>query len=128
MALWKSQIEEHTSDWLRVVWISGLGQIMNGRTYKCVLCYRSGVPLFSVLKSRSACSKVLRGYENHYVSCTGIVGIKHRHNMVCDTLVDICFWSGILAGKEVDIGIGSSPLTKIGMIDFVPGHAVIDAA
>ncbi|GKA36384.1 hypothetical protein Tco_0722875 [Tanacetum coccineum] len=35
MALWKSQMEEHTSDWLRVVPIFGLGQTMNGRTYRC---------------------------------------------------------------------------------------------
>ncbi|GJV02599.1 hypothetical protein Tco_1336168 [Tanacetum coccineum] len=32
--------------------------------------------------------------------------IWHRHNAVRDTLVDICFWSGISAGKEVDIGLG----------------------
>ncbi|GJX20913.1 ABC transporter A family member 9-like protein, partial [Tanacetum coccineum] len=31
MALWQSQKEDHTSDWLRVVPISGLGQTMNGR-------------------------------------------------------------------------------------------------
>ncbi|GKA56323.1 hypothetical protein Tco_0755395 [Tanacetum coccineum] len=29
--------------------------------------------------------------------------IKHRHNVVRDTLVDICYRSGISAGKEVDI-------------------------
>ncbi|GKC48899.1 hypothetical protein Tco_1071644 [Tanacetum coccineum] len=29
MALWKSQMEDHISDWLRVVLISGLGQTMN---------------------------------------------------------------------------------------------------
>ena len=159
MALWKSQMEEHTSDWLRVVSISGLGQTMNGRTYRCVLCYRLGVPLFSVPKPCSACSRVFAGdiYGDHAVSCTGIVGIKHRHNIVRDTLVDIYFRSGISAGKEVDIGLGggrdkplrpadmllyswgggldvcvdltgSSPLTQTGMIDFVPGRAVIDAA
>ncbi|GJR33690.1 hypothetical protein Tco_1209374 [Tanacetum coccineum] len=123
MALWKSQMEDHTSDWLRVVLISGLGQTMN---------------------------------EDHAVSCAGIIGIKHRHNVVCDTLVDICFRSGISAGKEVDIGLndgrdktlrsadmllyswdkgldvcvdltGSSPVTQTGMADFEPGHAVIDA-
>ncbi|GJS67991.1 hypothetical protein Tco_0682556 [Tanacetum coccineum] len=32
MALWTSQREDHTSDWLRTVPISGLGQTMNGRT------------------------------------------------------------------------------------------------
>ncbi|GJR05913.1 hypothetical protein Tco_0528897 [Tanacetum coccineum] len=58
----------------------------------------------------------------------GVIGIKHRHNAVHDTLVDICFWSGISTGKEVDIGLGSSPLTQTGMADFVPGRAVIDAA
>ncbi|GJW80399.1 reverse transcriptase domain-containing protein [Tanacetum coccineum] len=74
-----------------------------------------------------------------------------------DTLVDIYLRLGILAGKEVNIGLGggcdkalrpadmllysweggldvcvdltrSSPLTQTGMADFVPGRAVIDAA
>ncbi|GJU01183.1 hypothetical protein Tco_1111521 [Tanacetum coccineum] len=76
MALWKSLMEDHTSDWLRTVHISGLGQTMNGKTYRCVLCYR-----------------------------LGIIGIKHRHNVVCDTLVDICYRYGISARKEVDIGL-----------------------
>ncbi|GJR19472.1 putative reverse transcriptase domain-containing protein [Tanacetum coccineum] len=60
-------------------------------------------------------------YGDHDVSCAGVIGIKHRHNIVRDTLVDICYRSGILVGK-------SSPLTQTGMADFVPGHAVIDAA
>ncbi|GJV72331.1 hypothetical protein Tco_1492326 [Tanacetum coccineum] len=159
MALWKSQMEDHTSDWLRTVLISGLGQTMNGKTYRCVLYYRLGVPLFSVSKPCSACSKVFTRdiYGDHVVSCAGIIGIKHRHNVVRDTLVDICFRSGILARKEVDIGLGggcdkplrladmflyswdegldvcvdltgSSPLTQTGMVDFVPGRAVIDAS
>ncbi|GKB04207.1 hypothetical protein Tco_0832350 [Tanacetum coccineum] len=159
MALWQSQREDHTSDWLRVVLIFGLGQAMNGKTYRCVLCYRLGVPLFSVSKSCSACSKVFTGdtYGDHVVSCAGIIGIKHRHNVVCDTLVDICFRLGISVGKEVDIGlgggcdkalcpadmllyswdggldvcvdlIGSSPFTQTVMADFVPGRAVIDVA
>ncbi|GKC92812.1 hypothetical protein Tco_1158254 [Tanacetum coccineum] len=33
MDLWQSQREEHTSDWLCVVLISGLGQTMNGKNY-----------------------------------------------------------------------------------------------
>ncbi|GJV55808.1 putative reverse transcriptase domain-containing protein [Tanacetum coccineum] len=159
MALWQSQREDHTSDWLRVVPISGLGQTMNGKTYRSVLCDRLGVPLFSVSKPCSACSRVFAGdiYGDHAVSCAGTIGIKHRHNMVRDTLVDICFRSGISAGKEVDIGLdggcdkilrptdmllyswdggmdvcvdltGSSPLTKTRMTDFAPSRAVTDAA
>ncbi|GJX17489.1 hypothetical protein Tco_0218321, partial [Tanacetum coccineum] len=121
MALWKSQMEDHTPDWLMVVPISGLGQTMNGRTYPCVLCYRLGVLLFSVLKSCSACSRVFVAdiYGDHVVSCAGIVGIKHRHNIVRDTLVDIGFRSGISAGKEVDIGLGGGrdkPLRPVDML------------
>ncbi|GKE36442.1 hypothetical protein Tco_1459847 [Tanacetum coccineum] len=124
MALWQSQMEDHTSDWLRVVPISGLGQIMNGKTYHCVLCYRLGVLLFSVPKPCSACSKVFTEdiYGDNVVSCAGIIGIKHRHNVVRDSLVDICFRSGISAGKEGPL------LWQIRMVDFVPGLAVNDAA
>ncbi|GKC72104.1 hypothetical protein Tco_1117987, partial [Tanacetum coccineum] len=135
MALWKSQMEDHTSDWLRAVPISGLGQTMN------------------------ACSRVFAEdiYRDHDVSCAGIINIKHRHNVVRDTLVNICYRSGISAGKEIDIGLeggcdkplrpadmllyswdggldvcvdltGSSPLTQTEMTDFVPDRAVIDAA
>ncbi|GJR08519.1 hypothetical protein Tco_0791171 [Tanacetum coccineum] len=95
-------------------------------------------------------------YGDHAVSCAGIIGIKHRHNIVCDTLVDICYRSRISASKEVDIGLEggcekplrptdmllyswvggldmcmdltkSSPLTQTGMADFAPGRAMIDA-
>ncbi|GJS87973.1 hypothetical protein Tco_0770609 [Tanacetum coccineum] len=107
MALWKSQMEDHTSYWLKVVQISGLGQTMNGRTYR-----------------------VFMGdiYGDHAVSCAGIVGIKHRHNVLRDTLVDICYRSEISSGKEVDIGLGSSPLTQTGMVDFMLGRAMLEAA
>ncbi|GKE38327.1 hypothetical protein Tco_1461732, partial [Tanacetum coccineum] len=104
-----------------------------------------------------ACSRVFAGDIYGDLSCAVMIGIKHRHNIVRDTLVDICYRSGISAGKEVDIGLdggldkplrladmllylwdggldvcvdltGSSPLTQIGMVDFVSGRAVIDAA
>nr|GEW20292.1 hypothetical protein [Tanacetum cinerariifolium] len=82
IALWKSQMEDHTSEWLRMVLISSLGQTMNDI------------------------------YGDHVVSCAGIIGIKHQHNIVRDTLVDICLWFGILVGKEVDIGLGGRELDK----------------
>ncbi|GKA31015.1 hypothetical protein Tco_0717320 [Tanacetum coccineum] len=106
-----------------------------------------------------ACSRVFNGdiYGDHAVSCVGIVGIKHRHNVVRDTLVNICYRSWYSVGKEVDIMLdrgcdkplrptnmllyswdkgldvcvdltGSSPLTQTGMADFVPDRAVIDVA
>ncbi|GKA80489.1 hypothetical protein Tco_0787181 [Tanacetum coccineum] len=80
---------------------------MNGKTYHCVLRYQLGVTLFSVSKPCSACSRVFNWdiYGDHVVLCPGIVGIKYRHNVVRDTLVDICYRLGISAGKEVDIGL-----------------------
>ncbi|GJV60519.1 hypothetical protein Tco_1466619 [Tanacetum coccineum] len=116
------------------------GVVASGPTFNDALCAfntkmetgllsNTSVPLFSVSKPCSACSKVFTGdiYGNHNVSYAGIIGIKHRHNVVRDTLVDICFRLGISVGKEVDIGLGSSPLTQTGMADFVSGRVVIDA-
>nr|GEU97078.1 putative reverse transcriptase domain-containing protein [Tanacetum cinerariifolium] len=86
---------------------SRLGQIMNDKTYHCVLCYRLSIPLSSILKPCSTCSRVFAGdiYGDHDVMCAGIIGIKHRHNVVRDTFVDICYHFGISDGKEVDIGL-----------------------
>nr|GEV41018.1 ABC transporter A family member 9-like [Tanacetum cinerariifolium] len=116
MDLWQSQTEDHTSDWLMVVLISGLGQTLNGKTYCRVLCYRLGIPLFSVLKPCSVCSRAFTGdiYGDHVISCAGIIGIKHGI-----TLYVIPLSTSVL---------GSSPLTQTGMVDFVADHAVTDAA
>ncbi|GJZ13273.1 hypothetical protein Tco_0548503 [Tanacetum coccineum] len=38
--------------------------------------------------------------------CASIVGIKHRHNVVHETFVDISYQSGISAGKKLDIKCG----------------------
>ncbi|GJY53392.1 hypothetical protein Tco_0445056 [Tanacetum coccineum] len=97
MALWKSQMEDHTSEWLRLVPISGLGQTMNNKTYWCVLCYRLGVP-YSPFRSRA---QLAQG------SLRGI--------FIETTLISV--------GKEVDIGLGGGrdkPLRLADMYDFLP--------
>ena len=107
----------------------------------------------------SSCSRVSDGdvFGDHAVSCAGMVGVKHQHNIVRDTLLDICYRSGISARKEVDVRLtggddgalrpadvllyswdrgldvcidltGSSPLTQSGLSDFVPGRVVAVAA
>nr|GEW49915.1 hypothetical protein [Tanacetum cinerariifolium] len=68
-------------------------------------------------------------YGDHVVSCADITGIKHRHNGVRDTLVDICYRSRISARLDVCVDLtGSSPLTQTEMADFVPDRTVIDVA
>nr|GEV97371.1 hypothetical protein [Tanacetum cinerariifolium] len=111
--------------------VYSVGETMNGKTYCCVLCYQLGIPLFSGLKPCSACSKVFAGdiYGDYAVSCAGIIGIKHRHNAMRDTLVDICYHFEISVGLDVCVDlIGSSPLTQTRMVYFIPGRAVIDVA
>nr|GEU39229.1 ABC transporter A family member 9-like [Tanacetum cinerariifolium] len=119
MALWKSQLEDHTSDWLRVVPISGLGHAMNGKTYRCVLCYRLGVPIFSISKPCSTCSKVFVGdiYGDHVVSCAGIIAGKKvdigldggREKPLRPADMLLYSWDG---GLDVCVDLtGSSPLT-----------------
>ncbi|GJZ73423.1 hypothetical protein Tco_0637569 [Tanacetum coccineum] len=130
------------------------GIVASRPAFEDTLC---GFPIFYVSKPCSACSTVFSRdiYRDHVVLCVGIIGNKHRHKVVCDILVDVCFRLGISAGKEFDIGLneecdkplsdillyswdggldvcvnltGSSPLTQTGMVDLVPGRAVIDAA
>ncbi|GKB19813.1 hypothetical protein Tco_0853736 [Tanacetum coccineum] len=97
IALCKSQREAHTFDWLWTVPISSLFKGFVGDIY-----------------------------EDHDASCAEIIGIKHRHNFVRDTLIDICYRSGILAGLDVCVDLtGSSHLTQTGMVDFVPSRAII---
>ncbi|GJV28467.1 hypothetical protein Tco_1384915 [Tanacetum coccineum] len=68
-------------------------------------------------------------YGDHAVSCAGIIGIKHSHNVLRVTLIDICYRSGISAGLDVCVDLTrSSPLTQTGMADFVSGHAMVDSA
>ncbi|GKB22980.1 hypothetical protein Tco_0862381 [Tanacetum coccineum] len=112
MDVWTSQREDHTSDWLRTVLISGLGQTMN------------------------ASSRVFTGdiYGDHAVSCAGIIagnevdigldGGRDKPLRPADML--LYSWDG---GLDVCVDLTrSSPLTQTGMVDFVPGQAVIDAA
>nr|GFB00164.1 hypothetical protein [Tanacetum cinerariifolium] len=121
VALWKSQREDYTLGWHRAVPISGLGQTMNGKTYRCVLCYRLGIPLFSVSEPCLACLRVFAEdiYGDHAVSCAGSNGIKHCHNILRDTPVDVCFRLRISADKKVDIwmgGGGDKPLRSADML------------
>ncbi|GJZ14825.1 hypothetical protein Tco_0550502 [Tanacetum coccineum] len=130
MALWQSQMEYHTSDWLRVVPISELGKTMNGKTYRCVLCYRLGVPLFSVSKPCPACSKVFTGdiYGDHVVSCAEVdIGLGGGCDKpLCPMDMFLYSWD---KGLDVCVDLtGSPPLTQTRMVDFVPGRVVIDAA
>ncbi|GKA07194.1 hypothetical protein Tco_0686418 [Tanacetum coccineum] len=115
MDLWQSQMEDHTSDWLKVVLIFVLGKTMNGKTYRCVLGYQLGVPLFLVPKPCSACSRVFTEdiYGDH----------AYRVSVLLALNIGITLYAIPLSTSA----LGSSPLTQTGMVDFVAGRAVTDA-
>ncbi|GJZ78648.1 hypothetical protein Tco_0643485 [Tanacetum coccineum] len=103
---------------------------MNGRTYRCVLCYRLSVPLFSVMKPCSACSRVFMGdiYGDHAVSCAEVdIGLGgERNNSLRPADVLLYSWD---VGRDVCVDLTvSSPLTHTNMVDFMPGRAVTEAA
>ncbi|GKB92251.1 hypothetical protein Tco_0964523 [Tanacetum coccineum] len=157
IALWTSQMEDHTSDWLMKVHISGLGQTMNGKTYRCVLCYRLGIPLFYVSKPCSACSRVLLGIFTEIMLYYVLVLLVLSITIMLCVIPSLTYafvrgfqlvrklisgWMGGATNHYVhmllyswDGGLDvcvdlteSSPLTQTGMTYFVPGQAVIDAA
>nr|GFB00439.1 hypothetical protein [Tanacetum cinerariifolium] len=100
-------------------WALGLWAITN-LSILLILC----------LKPCSACSRVFVGdiYGDHAVSYVSIIGIKHCHYVMRDTLVDVCYRFRI-SGLNVCVDLtGSSPLTQTGMADFVSDQVVIDAA
>ncbi|GKB26694.1 hypothetical protein Tco_0866095 [Tanacetum coccineum] len=79
-------MEDHTSDWLRTVFISGLGQTMNVD-----------------------------------------IGLDEGRDKPLSP-ADMLLYS-LDEGLDVCVDLtGSSPLTQTGMIDFVPGRAVINVA
>ncbi|GJW87203.1 putative reverse transcriptase domain-containing protein [Tanacetum coccineum] len=117
MALWQSQREDHTSDWLRVVPISGLGQTMNGKTYRSVLCYRLGVPLFSVSTPCSTCSRVFVGDiygGSRCIMCWIIRRLSIFHNIGTWTTCRHLFSIG-----EVDIGLDEGHDKKLRPADML---------
>ncbi|GJT15865.1 putative reverse transcriptase domain-containing protein [Tanacetum coccineum] len=100
IALWTSQSEDHTSDWLRTFPISGLGKTMN------------------------ACSRVFAGdiYGDHVVSCAAGNEVDNGLDRGRDKPLrpaDMLLYSWD-KGLDVCVDVtGSSPSTQTGLVDFI---------
>nr|GEY89687.1 hypothetical protein [Tanacetum cinerariifolium]GEY99195.1 hypothetical protein [Tanacetum cinerariifolium] len=79
MDLWQSQRDDHTSDWLRVVSISGLGQTMNGSSPLTQTGMADFVPCRAVIdaaqrkrgKYMAKCAAIGYGFLPFYFSSLG---------------------------------------------------------
>lgn len=92
-------------------------------------------------------------FGNHAIHCASEVGLIFRHDMAKDVLADICYKAGVVARKEVSLGLvsndnkelrpadimvynwedgrdvcmdvtGVSPFTSARTRNFAPGHAI----
>ena len=97
--------EPHAQDFLFTIPIDGLGQRMNPRQFRSVLCYRLAVPLFSEGSLCPSCSvHRMDQWGDHAIHCSSEVGVKFRHNLVRDVLIDICSKVGVAVRKEAPLG------------------------
>ncbi|GKC92502.1 hypothetical protein Tco_1157944 [Tanacetum coccineum] len=95
----------HAQDFLFTIPVDGLGQRMNHRQFRSVLCYRLAIPMFSEGSLCPSCNvHRMDQWGDHAVHCSSEVGMKFRYNLVRDILVDICSKVGIMVGKEAPIG------------------------
>ena len=95
----------HAQDFLFTVPIDGLGQRMNHRQFRSVLCYRLSIPMFAEGSMCPSCNVYrMDQWGDHAVHCSSDVGVKFRHNLVRDILVDICSKVGIMVRKEAPMG------------------------
>ncbi|GJX02382.1 hypothetical protein Tco_0186295 [Tanacetum coccineum] len=95
----------HAQDFLFTIPIDGLGQKMNHRQFRSVLCYRLAIPMFSEGSLCPSCNTHrMDQWGDHAVHCSSEVGVKFRHNLVRDILVDICSKVGIMVRKEAPMG------------------------
>ncbi|KAL5727948.1 hypothetical protein ACHQM5_001085 [Ranunculus cassubicifolius] len=157
MAVWQCSQAPRASDWLFTIPIDGLGQRMNNRQFRAVLCFRLTVPLFVSGSICPSCgTKELDEWGDHATLCCSDIGIKWRHNLVRDVLGDICNKVGIAVRKEAPLGFlndegrdlrpadlllynwdqgkdvcldvtGVSPFAGGGVRSYVPGKALENA-
>ncbi|KAL5730364.1 hypothetical protein ACHQM5_003194 [Ranunculus cassubicifolius] len=156
-AVWQCCQVPRTSDWLYAIPIDGLGQKMNDRQFRSVLCFRLTIPLFAAGSLCPSCgTKELDIWGDHATLCSSDVGVKWRHNVVRDVLTDICGRVGIVVRKEAPLGFlneegkglrpadlllyswdqgkdvcldvtGVSPFAGGGVNSYVPGKALDNA-
>nr|GEX97374.1 beta-myrcene synthase [Tanacetum cinerariifolium]GEX97923.1 beta-myrcene synthase [Tanacetum cinerariifolium] len=122
----------HAQDFLSTIPIDGLGQRMNHRQFRSVLCYRLAVPMFSEGNLCPSCNvQRMDQWGDHPVHCSSEVGVTSMHNPVRDILVDKCSKVGIMVRKETPIGKDAcldvtciSPFAGIGATSWAHGVAL----
>ncbi|GJV17232.1 hypothetical protein Tco_1362555 [Tanacetum coccineum] len=119
----------HAHDFLFTIPIDGLGQKMNHRQFRSVLCYRFAIPMFSEGNLCPSCNvHRMDQWGDHSVHCSNEVGVKFNHNLVRDIFVDICSKVGIMVRKDACLDVtGISPFAGTEANSWAPGLALHNA-
>nr|GEW51665.1 putative reverse transcriptase domain-containing protein [Tanacetum cinerariifolium] len=96
----------YAQNFLFTIPINGLGQRMNHRQFWSVLCYTLSVPMFSEGSLCPSCNAhQMDQWGDHAIHYCSEVGVKFRHNLVRDILVDICSKVGIMGANSWAPGV-----------------------
>ncbi|XP_026458438.1 uncharacterized protein LOC113358943 [Papaver somniferum] len=154
--LWQCNRDEHAMDFLKVIPIPVLNQVVGPRQFSAILQYLLGRPFFEEDSLCSCCNMPMNIFGDHAIHCSSEVGLKFRHDLVKDVLADMCYKAGVAARKEVSLGFlsntenelrpadimvynwedgkdacmdvtGVSPFTSARKRNISPGHAIIAA-
>lgn len=101
LALWQNNKTKHTQAYLMPIPKEGLDLV---NLVSAILGYRPGVPLFAKDSLCSCCGNFIYVFGDHGIHCTHEVGLKFFHDIVRDTLSDICFRVGVQAKTEASLG------------------------
>ncbi|CAH9065162.1 unnamed protein product [Cuscuta europaea] len=91
LAIWRSNKVKHAMDLLLAIPAEGLGQTISPRQFTVILAYRLDIPLFQDGATCSCCLGSMDTWGDHALRCSSLIGPNFRHNLVRDTVVDICF-------------------------------------
>lgn len=105
--LWQSNRLDHAQDYLKAIPICGLNQTLGTRQFRAVVSYRLGIPMFNTIDVCACCKRKMDVYGDHVLHCASEVGVKFRHDFVRDIVSDIFYKDGVLARKEVNLGLSS---------------------
>ncbi|GJU45529.1 zf-CCHC domain-containing protein [Tanacetum coccineum] len=98
-------------NFLTVILIEGLGQLMSALEYRTILKYRLMIPLFLVDEPCPVCRKVyLDSFGEHAVHCKELPGFKYRHDLVRDVMYDVLKRARISSKKEGPVNFLTDPL------------------
>ncbi|XP_026453755.1 uncharacterized protein LOC113355179 [Papaver somniferum] len=108
LALWKCNKSDHAQDFVKAIPVEGLNQQVGPQQFGGVLRYRLGIPLFTQGSQCAFFNRYMDFYGDHALALCSEGRTQILHDLVCDTITDMCFRAGDPTRKEVDLSFLSN--------------------